>query len=112
MNTQLVAQQIRLQQWSQAIHARNESGLTVKEYCENNNISENAYYYWLRKIRESTIEAASGQFAELSVPEEPQADAGSSAGLTVEMNGARILVADAGCRDALTMVLEVLRNAQ
>ena len=32
--------------------------------------------------------------------------------LKMEENGARILVADTGCRDALTMVLEVLRNAQ
>ena len=112
MSTQLVTQQIRMQQWSQIIHAKNESGLTIKEYCENNNLSENSYYYWLRKIRESAIEAAGGQFAELEVPTEPQADACKTAGVTIEMNGARLLVSDADCRDALTMVLEVLRNAQ
>lgn len=112
MSTQLATRQIRMQQWSQVIHAKNESGLTVKEYCESHNISENAYYYWLRKIRTSAIKAAGSQFAELSVPAEPQADASGTAGVTIEMNGARVIVSDAGCRDALTMVLEVLSYAQ
>jgi len=112
VSTQLATQQIRMQQWAQIIRAKNESGLTVKDYCENNSISENAYYYWLRKIRASAIEAAGGQFAELAVPAEPQADASGTAGVTIEMNGARLLVSDAGCRDTLTMVLEVLRYAQ
>ena len=112
MSTQLATRQIRMQQWVQVVHATNESGLTVKEYCENNNISENAYYYWLRRIRESAIEAAGGQFAELTVPADPPAAVGGTAGVTIEMNGARIQVTDSRCRDVLTMVLEVLRNAQ
>lgn len=101
-----------MQQWAQVIHARNESGLTVKDYCEENSISENAYYYWLRKIRETAIEEAGGQFAELTAPAKPDANTCGTAGVIIEINGARIQIADVGCRDALAMVLEVLRNAQ
>ncbi len=112
MSTQLATQQIRMQQWAQVIHAKNESGLTVKDYCEQNSLSENSYYYWLRKIRESTIEAAGDHFAELTAPAESPAYAGSTAGVSIELNGAKIRVEDPCCRSTLAMVLEVLRNAQ
>ena len=28
---------------------RNESGLTIRDFCSNEGISESIYYYWLRK---------------------------------------------------------------
>ncbi len=112
MSTQLATQQIRMNQWAQIIHARNESGLTVRDYCDQNGLSENAYFYWLRKIRASAIEASGGQFAELTAPAAPIISGAGTAGVTIEMNGAKIHVDDAGCRSTLAMVLEVLRNAQ
>ena len=112
MSTQLATRQIRMQQWAQIIHAKNESGLTVKDYCEQNSLSENAYYYWLRKIRESAIEAVGDHFAELTVPAESPVTEGSTVGVSIELNGAKIRVEDPCCRNTLAMVLEVIRNAQ
>ena len=83
-----------------------------KDYCAEHGISRDAYFYWLRKIRESAVASASEQFAELLPPAEPPAAAGSTTGVTIEMNGVMIRVEDACSRNALTMVLEVLRNAQ
>lgn len=112
MSTQLATQRIRMSQWAQIIHARNESGLTVRDYCDQNGLSENAYFYWLRKIRASAIEASGGQFAELKVPAEPITTDIGTAGVTIEMSGAKIHVGNAGCRSTLAMVLEVLKDAQ
>ena len=32
-----------------------QSGLTVKQWCEEHGIRENAYYYRLRKVREAAF---------------------------------------------------------
>ena len=48
--------QVRMNNWAALIKARQESGQTVKEWCSNNNVNINAYYYWLRKLRKVAIE--------------------------------------------------------
>lgn len=50
--------QVRMSNWASLIKARQESGQTVKEWCATNDISINAYYYWLRKLRKAAIELA------------------------------------------------------
>ena len=49
----MVKKEIQLQNWSDKELARQESGLTVTECCRQEKISTSAYYYRLRKIRES-----------------------------------------------------------
>ena len=55
MDTKLATTQIRIQQWAAVIHDRQESGLKVDDYCEQHGLSRNAYYYWLRKVKESAL---------------------------------------------------------
>lgn len=50
--------QVRSNNWIQLIHARQESGLTVKDWCSQNNVSLHAYYYWLRKLRKQALQEA------------------------------------------------------
>ena len=52
--------QVRMNNWAALIKARQESGQTVKEWCSNNDVSINAYYYWLRKLRKAAIELSVG----------------------------------------------------
>ena len=47
--------QVRMNIWETLIKARQESGQTVKEWCSNNDVNINAYYYWLRKLRKAAI---------------------------------------------------------
>ena len=42
--------------WKQVILAQQQSGLNAKEYCRQQDIKYNAFYYWLRKIREEIVE--------------------------------------------------------
>ncbi|SFR74467.1 Transposase, partial [[Clostridium] aminophilum] len=51
MDTQLATSQIRLQNWVAIIRDQKSSGLTIKDYCQEHDLSQNAYYYWLRKSR-------------------------------------------------------------
>ena len=49
----MVKKKIQLQNWSDKELTRQESGLTVTEWCRQEGISTNTYYYRLRKIREN-----------------------------------------------------------
>ena len=50
--------QVRMNNWASLIKARQSSGQTVKEWCADNDVSINAYYYWLRKLRKAAIDLA------------------------------------------------------
>ena len=52
----MVKKEVQMQNWSEAELARQESGLTVTQWCRQERISTSAYYYRLRKIRESLCE--------------------------------------------------------
>ena len=45
----------RMNEWRQLIHARQQSGQSVRTWCLQNGIRENSYYYWLRIIREEAL---------------------------------------------------------
>ena len=52
----MVKKELQLHNWSEKELARQESGLTVTEWCRQEKISTSAYYYRLRRIRESLCE--------------------------------------------------------
>ena len=62
---QIVAQQVRYSEWAGMVRDRQESGLSVAEYCKQNNISETAYFYRLRRVRRAAIQASGLEFVEL-----------------------------------------------
>lgn len=49
----------RLQQWAQVVKECSASGLSNREFCRQNHISEKTYYYWIRRLRQ----AAASQMA-------------------------------------------------
>lgn len=46
----------RLEQWTTLIQERISSGKQVEEWCAENNISRNSYYYWLRKVKLAAVQ--------------------------------------------------------
>ena len=115
MNNQLVAvaHNIKLSQWNEIFSDRENSGLTIDEYCRQHELSKNAYYYWLRKCRESAIAECDNVFAEFvspSLQDRPTSDGFYSQAL-LEINGVRISVSDSISESLLSMILKVSRNA-
>ena len=45
----------RLEEWRQIVKQCRESGLSNREFCRMNGISEKTYYYRLRKLREAAV---------------------------------------------------------
>lgn len=55
MDTKLATRQIRIQQWAAIIRNCRASKLKVNDYCREHDISRDAYYYWLRKVKEAAL---------------------------------------------------------
>jgi len=54
---QQIKHQHSMEYWKQIVIAQQRSGLPATEYCRQQDIKYNAFYYWLRKIREELAEA-------------------------------------------------------
>lgn len=53
---------VQLQRWKVLIQDRMNSKLKIMEWCEQNNVSKDAYYYWLKQIRIETVAEANSKF--------------------------------------------------
>ena len=45
-----VKKEVKLKQWAEMVQLRNESGLTVSKWCDQNGVNVKTYYYRLRQI--------------------------------------------------------------
>ena len=68
MKIQEMKSEYRIQEMQKMIHARTESGLTVSEWCQENNFSEGSYYYWLKKNHRKTITEVESENKIIKVP--------------------------------------------
>ena len=104
MNTKDYTAEYRLTHWAKIMREREESGLSIKAYCEQAGFHENTYFYWQKRLRETACEALSGiqynttslapVFAEISLPSGtamPSADMSIKLGdVCIEAAGVRI----------------------
>lgn len=50
--------QVQLQRWKLLIQDRMNSNLKILDWCKQNNVSKDAYYYWLKQIRKEAVDEA------------------------------------------------------
>jgi len=62
-----------MQNWTEIIRERQESGLTVKDYYAQHGIAEKTYYYWLRKLHAAAAETMEPQLVRLNEDEHGRA---------------------------------------
>lgn len=83
----------RIIEWRQLIHARQQSGQSVRTWCLQNGIRENSYYYWLRIIREEALCEAENRGGALiriepeKLAVETVSPQSSSRGIVIRANG-------------------------
>ena len=59
MTTQEVKNHYSFQKWASIIQERNMSQLSTREWCNQNGVLEGSYYYWLKRIREKSLQQIS-----------------------------------------------------
>jgi len=83
-----VRNQYRAAEWAELIARRSASGLSVREFCVQQGISEQAYYYRLRKLRQQVAE----KLPQLVAFELPAPDCTAGASIKIHYCGATLEV--------------------
>ena len=118
MNTKLATRQIRLNEQAVIIKDCSASGQKVDIYCEQHGLSRDAYYYWLRKVKEAALKEAG--FVELPALASKQKPAktinkGTSDFETqrsVKMNGIEFCVNENSLSELISRVIEIIRHVE
>lgn len=80
--------EVRLNQWKLIIkqcQSRPE-GQTAKQWMEENGVQENAYYYWLRKVRREAYSQMNGRNVSLPAAPEKRAVTFAELSMTPQLN--------------------------
>jgi len=116
MDTQKVATEYRMSQWTQIIQARADSGQTINDFCQAEGISRNAYFYWLKKLRKSACKALAKKEEPLNISPSGWVQLASEPVqqtiemLTIEINGCHITVTAETDHGLLAKVCHTLRS--
>ncbi len=60
--------QIHLQEWTVRFADQKASGLTVRQWCEQNNLSFHTYNYWKHLLKEEVVDQTLPDIVPLSLP--------------------------------------------
>ena len=98
-----IKSKVSLQEWQQRVLDCQNSGMSVKAWCQQNGISTGSYYFHLRKIRESVLEENQ------IIPLEPPKPV-SSTGIRIESAGITITLPENATPEQLAAVLSALKS--
>lgn len=120
MDTALTVRTMRRQSWACMIQEQASSGLTVREWCSQNDISTKTFYYRRKQVQAMLLDSVQeSRFEELTPPvslspKPKDPDALSmvfSPQLILSVGGIMIGINEKTPRQLLHDTLEILRNA-
>lgn len=76
MNARQKLHQVHLQEWAIRFADQKASGLTVRQWCEQNHLSFHTYNYWKHLLKEEVVDQVLPDIVPLSLP--VYSDSGSS----------------------------------
>ena len=71
MNAKQTLRQATLAKWSTIFQEQQSSGLTIKEWCSQNNVSIHNFYYWKRIAKEEYLKSVMPEIVPISIPSDP-----------------------------------------
>jgi hypothetical protein len=69
MNAKQKIRKANLSKWADLVHDQQASGLTIKAWCDQNNVSFHAYNYWKHILKEEYVNSILPEIVPLSKPE-------------------------------------------
>ena len=109
MNSGLQAynEQNKLAQWVQIVSQCRDSGLSVRQWCQEHGVNISSYYKWQRKVYAMAQAQQEIQFAEVT-PEQPVRPAGIA--VTVRIAGAEADIHNGADAATVETVLRILKS--
>ena len=107
-----IRSEYRLQQWAQVVKECKDSGLSNREFCQQHNISEKTYYYWIRRLRQAAASQMEATNPKL-VPLEPISQAvhpETEDMLCIRLRGAELSIPAEVDLDAVAALLKSIRD--
>lgn len=109
-------QEVKIRTWMSVFREKNESGETVRAFCERNGISTNAYYYWLRRIRKLALdelkERENSDFVKVPCLNPARSyNRESSDKVEIYLNSARIEIGESCSQELIGKILKGLKDA-
>ena len=95
--------------WSKQVEACNSSGLSVTQWCKENNIPVSTYWNRQRKVFESFTERSEKSFVEVSV--QPKIKTTDSVAVTINSANFTVDIHSGADEDTITAVLRAMKNA-
>lgn len=118
MDTQIVAAQMRHRSWMEDYARQQESGLTVKAWCQENGITQKTFYYRLKVLREEACSLMNMEPNKPAARQEPEfvrvglpKAAGASSGIMIKLDSAEISISPDASNEHVRMVLEAIAHA-
>lgn len=68
MNAKQKLHQVHLQEWTIRFADQKASGLTVRQWCEQNKLSFHTYNYWKHLLKEEVVDQSLPDIVPLSLP--------------------------------------------
>ena len=106
---QVYNEQNRLSEWAQLVSQCRGSGMTVRQWCEENGISLSSYYKWQRKVYAAAQAHQEARFVEVT-PVQPVPVGVSDVAVTVHIGGAEADIHSGADAATVEMVLRVLKS--
>ena len=94
---------VSMEQWQQRIMDCQQSGMSIKAWCQENSLATSSYYHYLRKIRESILQEK--QLVPLELPKPT-----GSSGIRIESVGITVTLPENVSAEQLTVVLSALKS--
>lgn len=121
MNTTKKLQQAKLDQWAVLCKEQSESGLTVRQWCEQNGYTIHTYNYWKHRLKESYVDSVLPDIVPIT-PQAPaplhelrdsreSADSCINSMISVSLCGVSISLDPSASDEMLCRIITALRHA-
>ena len=104
---QVYNEQNKLAQWAQVVAQCRDSGLSVRQWCQEHGVNVSSYYKWQRKVYAAAKSQQESRFVEVT-PTQPVTVGGVA--VTVRIAGAEAEIHNGADAATVEAVLRVLKS--
>lgn len=113
--------QLKLQQWATLIKEYNDSGLKLKDWLCENNLTKDQYYYWRNQLKETVVKSMTPEFVSLPVcqpqstfpldPAPSQSVADSRPAAIIKVNNVSVEISNDVSAELISKILKAVSYA-